>query len=807
MDREAERTAFSRAYSYLNFNPVAKWSAFVSAAGMGILFVLLLVILWLFTDLVVYRGNIPAFQELGPAEKAVFEKKWADQDGGQSLTILGLPNPNVSDGSSPISSESSPRQDEILWRAHLYQLLRDKVGGAAGAQVLPAYRELTDSQQTQVLADWQNLTKKEEFLDSLRIVDPHRTALLTGDRQSLSPSDLEVLWLALLNHKLVEAGGENAVAAQVLKERLESSQPGDPPPPKLADHGTLSLIVRTYIHDRLHAPVLIPVVSWFARWNPWMWKSTSLGGMNFTAYLMGLFLIALMLALLRAVLGFFQQEMAARAVVDATTRLRRAVYHHTFRLGTLALKELGPSEAISIFTRHVEAVHDALLTRLTVMVREPIKFGLLLLFALVVNPWLAMAFLLFAVLLWLGGGHVAAQFRQKEKALANRASEQLTLIRETLMFMRLVKIYLMELFNQARVERLLSRYARAQSTRYRGEAIFHPLLVFLGTVAALILLSVAGLIVLVGQLGVASAIVLATALICLYWPLVAFLSHRKYLRRGREASVALFKFLDRPGEVGQVVGAEFLPPLSRQLEFEGVSLKEPGSGRTLLQDVTFTIKQGQRVGLIGSENHEKHALVYLIPRLLDPASGEIRVDQYNLRWVTLDSLRAQIGIVLQHNLVFHDTVANNIGCGDPAFNLPQIIEAAKIAHAHNFIQKLPQGYETTIGELGHSLGLSERFRIALARAILRDPALLVIEEPDIDMDDETKALLDDTFSRVLPGRTALFLPHRITTIRSCDHLLLLNKGRIEAAGLHRELLAENSLYRHLHYLEFNEIGD
>jgi ATP-binding cassette, subfamily B, bacterial len=139
--------------------------------------------------------------------------------------------------------------------------------------------------------------------------------------------------------------------------------------------------------------------------------------------------------------------------------------------------------------------------------------------------------------------------------------------------------------------------------------------------------------------------------------------------------------------------------------------------------------------------------------------------------------------------------------------LPQIIEAAKIAHAHHFIQKLPRGYDTAIGELGHSLNVSEKFRIALARAILRDPALLIVEEPDVEMDDETKSLLDDTFTRLLPGRTALFLPHRISTIRSCDHILLLNKGRIEAAGVHRDLLGQNSLYRHLHYLEFNMIGD
>src|SRR5205823_11449512 len=139
-----------------------------------------------------------------------------------------------------------------------------------------------------------------------------------------------------------------------------------------------------------------------------------------------------------------------------------------------------------------------------------------------------------------------------------------------------------------------------------------------------------------------------------------------------------------------------------------------------------------------------------------------------------------------HHLVFHDTVANNIGCGDSAFTLPQIIEAAKIAHAHHFISKLPQGYETPVGELGHALSASEQFRIGLARAILRDPALVIIEEPDVNLDDDIKALIDDTMSRFLPGRTAIFLPHRISTIRSCNNLYLIHKGRIEASGVHKE---------------------
>lgn len=195
----------------------------------------------------------------------------------------------------------------------------------------------------------------------------------------------------------------------------------------------------------------------------------------------------------------------------------------------------------------------------------------------------------------------------------------------------------------------------------------------------------------------------------------------------------------------------------------------------------------------------------LLPRFVDPTGGEVRIDGKNLRWVTLDSLRTQMGLVLQDNLVFSDSVLNNIGCGDPAYNLQRIIEAAKTAHAHQFIQKLPQGYETVIGESGHALNAGEMFRIALARAILRNPALYLIEEP-ATLDDDTKSLIDDTLQRVLPGRTVVFLPQRLSTIRSCDQVILLHHGRIAASGDHRELLASSDLYKHLQYLQFNEFA-
>ncbi len=714
MDRQAEPSAFAKACAYLNYKQGAKWTAHIAAAGTGLVYVALLAVLWLFTDLLVYRGQLPTFHSLTPLQQTRFFSEWNN-----------------------LSTED--RQKRL---GELGYLSNDRIQHLAGLHLEPN----PDLSQEEVRGD------------------------------------LRTIWYAQVRHILIAWG----IADPSQREDYN------------ANVGITSLLVRLQTEGRY----MTRVVGSVAKWMPW--TRTPRGGI-ISPYLIGLLLTGIVLAMLGAALMLLMREMAAQATIEAATRLRRAVYHHTFRLGTLAFRALGPTEAVSIFARHIEAVHDALFTYLTVSYRAPIKFFLLIAFALFVQFWLALASIMLAILVWLIGGQMAAYFRRRGRQATHLASEYLTIMRESLMLMRLVKCYLLEQFNQNRVERQLSRYSRVQMIRLRGEALYQPLLLLLGVLCALLLLFVAGMLVLSGQLTVASLVALSTALVSLYQPVQRWLEARRIIRRGRDSAENVFKFLERRGEVGQVVGAEFLPPLHKQIEFDNVSLREPGSGRMLLQDVSLTIPAGKRIGLIGPDDLEKHALVYLIPRLLDPTSGEIRIDQHNLRWVTLDSLRAQISIVLMHNLVFHDTVANNIGCGDNAFTLGQIIDAAKLAHAHHFIQKLPKGYETPIGELGHSLSISEQFRIALARAVLRDPALLIVEEPQDALDEETKALLDDTWTRVLPGRTVIFLPHRVSTIRSCDILYVLHKARIVASGVHKELLGQNPLYRHLHYLEFNEM--
>jgi ATP-binding cassette subfamily B protein len=300
-------------------------------------------------------------------------------------------------------------------------------------------------------------------------------------------------------------------------------------------------------------------------------------------------------------------------------------------------------------------------------------------------------------------------------------------------------------------------------------------------------------------------VILLVSLEGLAYPVAQWVRMRKTLRHANRSARGVFEFLERRPELHQNVGAHFLNALKEQITLENVEL-ESRSGRSLLEGISLEIPAGSRTALMGDNDDSKLALACLIPRLIDPRSGRILIDGHDLRDVTLDSVRAQVGTVLQADLVFTDSVLVNIGLGDPMNTLPRIIEAAKVTHAHHFIQDLPHGYDTMIGPLGHYLKPDEQFRVAMARAYLHDPSILIIEEPKTPLDEHTRHFIDDTLSRLSIGRTLIIIPHRFASVQSCDHVIVLANGRVEDSGSPEKLMAESKMFRHLTYSEFNEFA-
>jgi len=237
---------------------------------------------------------------------------------------------------------------------------------------------------------------------------------------------------------------------------------------------------------------------------------------------------------------------------------------------------------------------------------------------------------------------------------------------------------------------------------------------------------------------------------------------------------------------------------------EGEETRRSQARRIALDGISFTAKPGQLVALVGPSGAGKTTLTYLIPRLYDPTAGIIRLDGHDLRDVTLESLSNQVGMVTQETYLFHDTIRTNLQYARLDATQAELEEACRVANIHDFIQALPDGYDTIVGERGYRLSGGEKQRIALARVILKNPRILVLDEATSSLDSESEALIQDALGRVMAQRTSIVIAHRLSTILAADLILVIDRGRIVERGTHADLLAQGGLYAHLYQTQFHK---
>ncbi len=500
-----------------------------------------------------------------------------------------------------------------------------------------------------------------------------------------------------------------------------------------------------------------------------------------------------------------RRSAIAVASQEPATALRRQIHRQLYRLGQSSLPSEGTGPVMGLFTREVNDIRQGLAAEMEHKYRVPVLIAGLVSLALAIS-WPTTVFLAsLGGLVWLVVRHLNRSAELASVVATREAALQLCLLQEDFGLIRTVRVHGVENYDKQRFDEHVERYRDAEIRRVENEERTSPtgtLLLFAAATLAVGLLSEQ---VLVNNLSAASALLLIIALLSLIKPAMDWSAMRRTIRLAARSAEGAFAYLERKTELHQAGGARFLPPIREKISFENVTL-ETGSGRVLLDGLTVEIPARSKTSIMSLDEEAKTALVCLIPRLIDPKVGRVRVDGVDLRDVTLESIRAQVATVLQADLVFSDTVLANIALGDDSYDLPRVIEAAKVAHAHHFIQDLPHGYDTVIGPLGEYLKPDQQYRIALARAFLHDPSIVIIEEPNVPMDDDTKAYVDDTVARLAPGRTLIMLPHRLSTIRSSDRVILLHNGRLEASGTPSEVKGESKLYRHLQYVEFNQFA-
>jgi ATP-binding cassette subfamily B protein len=294
-------------------------------------------------------------------------------------------------------------------------------------------------------------------------------------------------------------------------------------------------------------------------------------------------------------------------------------------------------------------------------------------------------------------------------------------------------------------------------------------------------------------------------LIYLFLPVAQFGFIITQLGQAAASAGRIFEILDAKSDVTDRPGAKDLPPVTGRVRFEDVTFRYFSSGAPVLNKVRFTAEPGQTIALLGATGSGKTTIINLLPRFYDPSEGRILIDGHDLRDVTLDSLRSQIGIVLQETTLFSGTIRDNIAFGRPEATMEAVMAAARAADAHDFITSFPQGYDTPVGERGTTLSGGQKQRLAIARALLLDPRILVLDDSTSSVDLTTEARIQKALDRLMEGRTSFVIAQRITTVMNADQILVLDKGQIVARGRHAELMEDSPIYAEIYQSQL--VGD
>lgn len=494
--------------------------------------------------------------------------------------------------------------------------------------------------------------------------------------------------------------------------------------------------------------------------------------------------------------SYLMSYVGQRIIAD----LREKIYNHLQSL------------SLSFFTRHptgvlmsriindVNLVQGAVSEAVTSLIKD--FFTIIgLVFVVFYRDW---KLALVAMVIFPMAIYPLVKFGRKLRTYSYRSQTTMgdisSILMETISGNRIVKAFNMEDYERKRFAGENRKLFHLLMKSVRVRALSHPLMEFLGGLGIAFIVFYGGYNVIKGEATPGTFFSFLTALFMLYEPVKRLSGVNNTIQQGLAAASRIFEVLDTAPEITNKPGAKVLKSINKGIEFQDVSFRY--EEEMVLKNINLKIKVGEVVAFVGASGGGKTTLLNLLPRFYDVSSGRILIDGIDIRDYTVESLRSMIGIVTQQTILFNDTVKNNIAYGKMGEPMEEIIKAAQAANAHGFIQNLPQGYDTIIGEQGIKLSGGERQRISIARALLKNAPILILDEATSSLDSESEIEVQKALEYLMQGRTTLVIAHRLSTIRRADRIVVISNGTIAEIGTHEELLEKNGEYKRLYLMQF-----
>ncbi len=482
--------------------------------------------------------------------------------------------------------------------------------------------------------------------------------------------------------------------------------------------------------------------------------------------------------------------------------LRNELYGKILSQSSSFFYEHPTGRLISRVTNDVEKIQFACSTALADALKQGLTFIVFMYLVFSIDWTLALASCFIAPMVIYPSRFLGAKIRKTSASSQDKMEEISNLLHETIAGHRIVKAFSMEKFELSRFRQATRRLARINLRWIRAQAVTSPYMEVVGAVAiACMLFYIQGRIssggMTLGKFGVFLA-----AFIGLYDPVRRISGIYNTFQQARGASSKVFELIEEKPDTVERPGALQLSGFEREIEFAGVSFNYNDSRLPVLKDINLKVSAGEVVAFVGSSGSGKTTLMNLLPRFFDPTRGQILIDGHDTQDLTLASLRSLIGIVTQETVLFNDTVRSNIGYGREQVTEQELVEAAHAALAHDFIIQMPQGYNSVIGERGQKLSGGQRQRIAIARALLKNSPILILDEATSSLDAESELLVQKALSNLMQGRTVFVIAHRLSTIRQADKIIVIDQGQITETGTHADLVGRGGIYRRLHDLQF-----